>query len=113
KTQAPAAPAPAPPTSFASQSPFAPEPKPAPTPDFATGAFQSRDDVFATPGTPPSSPAMDMPPAGGGETRAFPRMTFEDLPPVTPAPAPAASSPWDEPAPSTGETRAFPKMSFE
>src|SRR5437588_768067 len=50
---------------------------------------------------------------GAGETRAFPKLTFEDMPKPA-APPPASSSPWDEPAPTGGgETRAFPKMSFE
>ncbi len=57
------------------------------------------------PPTPPSS--------GVGETRAFPKLTFEDMA-KPPSPPPPSSSPWDEPAPTGGgETRAFPKMSFE
>jgi CheY-like chemotaxis protein len=74
--------------------------------------------------------AEPEPPAFGGETRAFPRMSFEELqsmanapaaepePPAAAAPpAPEPSSPWDEPASEPaafgGETRAFPRMSFE
>ncbi len=68
-----------------------------------------------------------------GETRAFPRMSFEEMqqmavpppPPATPEPPPAPEpSPWDEPAapaaspfeaevPYSAETRAFTKMSFD
>ena len=89
------------------ESPFAAEPPALAAPEapksdqFATGAFQSANE------TP-----FQEPPAGGGETRAFPKMSFEDLskPPESPA---ASSSPWDEPQPTSGETRAFPKMTFE
>jgi len=65
----------------------------------------------ATPGPEPQP--------GGGETRAFPMMSFDDLQriPRDPAPAPTPApepSPWDEaPAATGGETRAFPSMSFE
>ncbi|HEX7833339.1 MAG TPA: response regulator [Thermoanaerobaculia bacterium] len=66
-------------------------------------------------------------PFGGGETRAFPKMSFDELqqlssPAPTPAPEPEpepeaiADAPWaSEPEPSafSGETRAFPKMSFD
>jgi CheY-like chemotaxis protein len=55
-----------------------------------------------------------------GETRAFPRMSFEDLSKesttekVPAQPAPPAPSPWDEqPAAFSGETRAFPRMNFD
>lgn len=61
----------------------------------------------------------------GGETRAFPKMSFDELQqlssPPAPAPEPEApvessfDAPWGEPEPSAfgGETRAFPKMSFD
>jgi len=77
---------------------------------------------------PPSSPFGEEAPAFGGETRAIPKMSFEELqkmasqsapapepepPAAPPAPAPEPS-PWDEPAPVFGgETRAFSKISFE
>jgi CheY-like chemotaxis protein len=133
------------------ESPFAAEPEPvAPPPpppvpeappSFATGTFPSSGEVFATRGaasTPTTEIPLDEPPPSG-ETRAFPKMTFEDIPPAAPPsggvgetrafpkltfediPKPAAppaassgSSPWDEPAPAGGgETRAFPKLTFE
>src|SRR5205823_1012349 len=79
----------------------------------------------------PSSAWDDHPPQMGGETRAFPKMTFEDLdkPPAAPPrapepeppswamakpePPPSTPSMWDEPPVFSGETKAFPKMSFE
>ncbi|HEX9405995.1 MAG TPA: hypothetical protein VF975_01665, partial [Thermoanaerobaculia bacterium] len=70
-----------------------------------------------------------------GETRAFPKMSFEDLektappapqpaPPSMPEPLeppswgsappePSSSSLWDEQPSPTGETKAFPRMSFD
>ena len=64
---------------------------------------------------PPESSPWDEKPLGG-ETRAFPKMNFEDMPAPTPSASssPAEKSPWDEtpPAPAA-ETRAFPKMNFE
>jgi CheY-like chemotaxis protein len=78
----------------------------------------------APPVHPPSveaSPWDEAPAAFGGETRAFPRMSFEEMqqmaaestathaPPPPPAPEP---SPWDEPQ-DDASTRAIPKMSFE
>ncbi len=79
----------------------------------------------------PSAPApaaaspWDEPeaPAFGGETRAFPKLSFDDFQqtaPETPAEAswdrPSDASPFgsdvDEPA-FGGETRAFPKLSFD
>jgi len=67
------------------------------------------------------SPWDEAPSAFGGETRAYPRMSFEELqqmapqpaapspPPAPPAPEP---SPWDEPQ-DDASTRAIPRMSFE
>jgi len=132
-------PPPPPPPSLETAPPApAPEP-PAPKPsEFATGTFPSSGEVFASRGaasTPTTEIPLDQPPTTGetrafpkmtfddlpappssggvGETRAFPKLTFEDM--AKPAsPPPASSSPWDEPAPAGGgETRAFPKMSFE
>jgi CheY-like chemotaxis protein len=103
-------------------------------------AFQEHgSDIFAAapPLPPPPAPEIeaspwDEPPTTGGETRAFPSMSFEELqrmaneaptpaapPPPPPPPTPTIEiepSPWDEPAaaqPSGGETRAFPMMNFD
>jgi CheY-like chemotaxis protein len=129
KTQAPTAPAA--PSPFAGGSPFAaetpPPPKPPPVNTFSTGTFQPSGEVFSGASPSFSSPAasempFDQPPAAGGETKAFPKMDFDDLKkmaaePQSTAPTPAMpepSSPWDEPAPApSSDTRAFPKMSFE
>jgi CheY-like chemotaxis protein len=133
---APAAPEPAP--SPWMEEPAAPAPdidSPfAPAPGFSTAspepAFSSGNDLFGSAplASPPtteipfgSSPASDPfggggeAPAFGGETRAFPRMSFDELSKMAdePAPPPPAAAPWDEPAAYSGETRAFPKMSFE
>src|SRR6266513_2105272 len=105
KTQAPTDRSPAPKFEAepASESPFAAEPS-APEPStsqFSTGAFQTPETPFAPP------------PVTTGETRAFPKMNFDDFSKPAEPPAPA-SSPWDEKPPQTGgETRAFPKMTFE
>jgi CheY-like chemotaxis protein len=83
-------------------------------PSFDTPSFSSGAD---TPFDEPASPEF------AGETRAFPRMTFEEMqqmaaapaaPAAAPEPTPAPEpSPWDEPAALGGETRAFTKMSFD
>ena len=106
KTQAPTDRSPSPQfgggeSPFAAETPAAAAPEAPKSDQFATGSFQSANE------TP-----FQEPPTGGGETRAFPKMSFEDLskPPEPPA---ASSSPWDEPQPTSGETRAFPKMTFE
>jgi CheY-like chemotaxis protein len=75
----------------------------------------------APPIVPPSieaSPWDEAPSAFGGETRAFPRMSFEEMqqmaaePPSPPPPPAPEPSPWDEPQ-DDASTRAIPKMSFE
>jgi CheY-like chemotaxis protein len=119
--------------------PAAPEPPPAPSPwdEPAGGGFD-----FASPAPEPEaeSPFGAPPPAEefSGETRAFPRMSFDELQQMANAPQPgpaaeAAASPQAEQAPAAspfdapsspfdeepaapafgGETRAFPKMSFD
>jgi CheY-like chemotaxis protein len=104
-------------------------------PSVPADPFTHDNDIFNA--APPAAPsfASDMPfdapsePAFGGETRAFPRMSFEEMqqmanespqPPTAPQPAmpeptpEPEASPWDEtPAAFGGETRAFPRMSFE
>ncbi|MEA2163802.1 MAG: hypothetical protein QOK37_1929 [Thermoanaerobaculia bacterium] len=123
-------------------SPAAEEPQPAAhdmfadTPSFDAPAavadepFAHDNDIFDAPAATAPSLTADMPfdtpsePAYGNETRALPRMSFEEMQQMAgqaaqpaahqePAPVPEAS-PWDE-APSAfgGETRAFPRMSFE
>jgi CheY-like chemotaxis protein len=108
-----------------SQAPNTPAAAAAPPSQFATGAFQAHgSDIFDAPSstTPPAGETpFETPAPAGGETRAFPRMSFEDLQrmanePAAPAAAAASepASPWDEQPPASGgETRAFPKMSFE
>jgi len=130
-------PAPAPPPQSAS--PFTTStgsfPAPVMPPSFSHGA-----DIFAAatpapagsapePATPFDSPAdspFGAPPPTeefSGATRAFPRMSFDDLgsanapeaPAAPPPPAAAAPepSPWDETPEYSGETKAFQKMSFD
>ncbi|MDP9194530.1 MAG: response regulator [Acidobacteriota bacterium] len=82
-------------------------------PSFDAPSFNSGAEPFDEPAAPEF----------GGETRAFPRMTFEEMqrmagetPASAPAPEPTPApepSPWDEPAALGGETRAFTKMSFD
>src|SRR5258705_35137 len=71
---------------------------------------------------PAASPFNESAPAYGGETRAFPSMSFEELekmtaqsaPPPPPAPPAAESLPWEEQTPAFGgETRAFPSFSLD
>src|SRR5213592_3475491 len=104
KTQAPTDKVPAPQFESESDAPFTPEAPapPEPASQFSTGAFQTPETPFAPP-----------PPETSGETRAFPKMSFEELNKPTPPPPAPASSPWDEPPAASGETRAFPKMTFE
>lgn len=120
-------PAPAPESPFGATSPaFNP---PSVQDPFAAGFQAHGDDVFGA-AAPAASKSMEMPfettptEAFSDETRAFPRMTFDDLQkleefhrtppaapePVAPAPPPPAeSAPWDE-GPSLGdETRMFPR----
>jgi CheY-like chemotaxis protein len=97
------------------------------------GGFAHESDIFGA-AAPAAASASELPfeepaaPAFSGETRAFPRMSFEELqqmasetpaapaPPSTPPASAPEPSPWDEPAAAPafgGETRAFPSMSFE
>jgi CheY-like chemotaxis protein len=123
---------------FGGDDPFAPPPAapepptPAPSADPFGGFAANNNDIFAAPPVPPVTTDMpfDAPPepAFGGETRAFPRMSFEEMqqmagqsgaiPAAPEAPAAAEPSPWDTPEESPapfggGETRAFPAMSFD
>jgi CheY-like chemotaxis protein len=109
-------------------------PAPMPEPE-AESPFGAPPQAFSAPEPEPQQAAepvaeespWDEPaasPFGGGETRAFPKMSFDELqqlssPAPTPEPEPEAiaDAPWaSEPEPSAfsgGETRAFPKMSFD
>ncbi len=113
--------------------PAAPEPSPWDEPADQKSSFGE----FASPApaAETESPFGAPPPAEefSGETRAFPRMSFDDLsnaapaatPPAEPEPEPApwnsepaaaSSSPFGDEADAPafgGETRAFPKMSFD
>jgi CheY-like chemotaxis protein len=124
--------------------PAAPEPPPAPAAPQPSPWDEPTDEkssfgefASAPPAAETESPFGAPPPAEelSGETRAFARMSFDDLsnaaPAATPPPAPAPepeSAPWNsEPAAASsspfgdeadapafgGETRAFPKMSFD
>ncbi|HKS24888.1 MAG TPA: response regulator [Thermoanaerobaculia bacterium] len=116
-----AEPVPEPAAFAADTSPWAEaEPEPMPAPE-AEPAFPMHDaDIFSAP--PQHEPTMETPfdsGAFGGETRAFPRMSFEELqqmsatPEPEPIPEPPAAPPEPEPMMTGGETRAFPRMSFE
>jgi CheY-like chemotaxis protein len=113
--------------------PAAPEPSPWDEPADQKSSFGE----FAAPAPPAEaeSPFGAPPPAEefSGETRAFPRMSFDELANAAPAPEPppapepepapwstepaaASSSPFGEEADAPaygGETRAFPKLSFD
>jgi CheY-like chemotaxis protein len=89
----------------------------APAPDEEPLASSSATGPAPTTDSPWGEPAV-----AEGETRAFTRMSFDDLQnmnsgaaPSTPEPEPVpapAPSPWDEPD-AGGETRAFSRMTFE
>ncbi|MFZ2489936.1 MAG: response regulator, partial [Thermoanaerobaculia bacterium] len=70
----------------------------------------------------PAASPWDEQPAYSGETRTFPRMSFDDLEKMAATPEPPAEpqgdleSPFGAPPPAeefSGETRAFTKMSFD
>lgn len=114
-------------TPAADESPFgvnAPAFNPAPGGDaFASGFQPHGSDIFgAAPSQMAEGAASEMPfettptEAFSSETRAFTRMSFEDLQKMaepqqaaTPEPPPIH----EEPSAFGGETRAFPRMSFE
>ncbi|HSP13697.1 MAG TPA: response regulator [Thermoanaerobaculia bacterium] len=121
KSTAPTAPSPAIPAT----------PPPPPAPSFTPPPPPPPAALFTPPppppAAPPAAPESDVfgasPPAEAfsGETRAIPKINFDELPKETstqqiqaPPQPPAAPSPWGEPAaPPAGETRAFPRMNFE
>jgi CheY-like chemotaxis protein len=113
-------------TPAADESPFggsAPAFNPAPGGDAFASGFQSHgSDIFgAAPSQMAEGAASEMPfettptEAFSSETRAFTRMSFEDLQNMaeTQQPAPPPPPPIHEPDAFSGETRAFPRMSFE
>jgi hypothetical protein len=107
--------------------PAEPEPEPAPEPEQPAPIASS---LWDEPAVSPFD-APDDAPLAGGQTQAFPAVSFDDLqqqmsvPAPEPAPEPALetlpeplpepeASPWDEqPAFGGGETQAFPTMSYE
>jgi CheY-like chemotaxis protein len=120
RSSAPTAPAPAIPAT-------PPAPPAPPVAAAAPPSFTPAAPSF-TPAPPPPMPDADSevfgapPPAEAfsGETRAIPKLNFDDLPKDTSTQqisaqpgTPPAPSPWNEPAPPAGETRAFPRMNFE
>ncbi|HWW61407.1 MAG TPA: response regulator, partial [Thermoanaerobaculia bacterium] len=123
---APAAPPPEPADSPWIDDPVSPSADNSPFSSASPEPFTHGADIFSA--AQPPTPTMDMPfdspaePAFGGETRAFPRMTFDELqsmastPSAAPEPEAAPeSSPWDEQSDLSagGETRAFPRMTFD
>jgi len=112
------------------ESPFggsAPGFAPAPGGDaFASGFQPHGSDIFGAAPSQIAESASDVPfetaptEAFSSETRAFTKMSFEDLQQMAAPPAPApeptpepAASPFNEAPAFGGETRAFPSMSFE
>ena len=88
------------------------------TQQFSAPSFESAPTPAPAP-EPEASP-WDTPAPTGGETRAFPKMNFEELQKMAAEKAPEPSdvsddSPFGAPPAAeqfSGETRAFPKMSF-
>jgi CheY-like chemotaxis protein len=130
----PPEPLPPPPRASGSETPFAP----AESPFDGTGGASLLRRGGTAPAPPPQEHGADIfgaagrtaasPPSGGaaappsnfsGETRAFPKTSFDDLPPAggLPTPAQKETSPWDAPEPEppafSGETKAFPRMNFD
>ena len=103
------------PTQPPSPSPFSSAGPPTSTPaapksEFSTGAFQPHgSDIFSAPSS------KDEPSTTSGETKAFPRMSFDDLQKLSEPSTPSSGAPAskDEPSTTSGETRAFPRISFD
>jgi CheY-like chemotaxis protein len=97
------------PSPFSSAGPAQSTPA-APKSEFSTGAFQSHSsDIFSAPSS------KDEPSTTSGETKAFPRMSFDDQQKMSEPSTPSSSAPASKGEPSTpsGETRAFPRISFD
>jgi CheY-like chemotaxis protein len=91
-----------------------------PVPSSANSPFsRDNDNMFGSSSSASASEPFGAPPPAesfSGETRAIPKLSFDDAgniastptPPSQPAPA------WDDQPPAfSGETRAFPRMNFE
>ncbi|HUR80860.1 MAG TPA: response regulator [Thermoanaerobaculia bacterium] len=88
-----------------------------PTAPPASDAYTHDNSIFGS-AADTSQSAMDMPfetppaePPLGGDTRAFPAVSFDDYQQATP-PSPAEPSPWDE-QDFGGETKAFGKLTYD
>lgn len=116
----------APPSGATTEMPFesSPEPSRGETQGFPQSRSGDQDNPATTQQfTPPAEPSSPWDqPQTGGETRAFPKMSFEDMQrmgaerPEEQTPAPQEDSPFGAPPPAeefSGETRAFPKMNFD
>ncbi|MGZ4777637.1 MAG: response regulator [Thermoanaerobaculia bacterium] len=107
---------------FATARPFAAPSFPA-EPEEVEPAEEERHDFFSSSSPAPAPPTTEMPYSSpnaqsSGETRAFPRMSFDNPPPAAPPLDEIPDiepSPWDHNPPPAGggETRAFPKMTFD
>lgn len=92
--------------------PSLPPPDPEPTPEPELEPVSAAPERSPWDEQPEEAPEL----GGGGETRAFPQVSFADFQQPAPQPEPepqAEASPWDEQPAFGGETRAFEKMSFE
>jgi CheY-like chemotaxis protein len=100
--------------------PSAPEPEPEPEPVIEPSPWDEPPVPSAMPTTMPSPFASE--PEYSAETRAFTKMSFEEIQQMSSAPAPVPEpqsepdSPFGAPPPAeefSGETRAFPRLNFE
>ena len=115
KPAAPPAPKPAEKSAFSSSPGFTP------VPPASSSPFSRDNDMFGSGSQSPSAsePFGASPPAESfsGETRAFPKMSFDDAgkeASTQQVPAQPAPPAWDDQPPAfSGETRAFPRMNFD
>ena len=121
-----AAPPPPPPPPVAAQSPWMEKPleqssfSSSPSPSSPASPFSRDNDMFGAGSQSSSSEPFGAPPPAesfSGETRAFPKMSFDDNPKESTTqqvPAQPAAPAWDDQPPAfSGETRAFPRMNFD
>jgi CheY-like chemotaxis protein len=127
-SEKPATPPPAP---AASPSPWAEKPSEpssftsspgfAPVPSSSNSPFsRDNDNMFGSQSSPSASEPFGAPPPAesfSGETRAIPKMSFDDagnIASTQQVPAQPAPPAWDDQPPAfSGETRAFPRMNFD